>query len=69
VPRDEVENAMKRVYLFRNRLAHHERVVHLALPSRHDLILRLAGWASPETRDWATGLSRVTTVLGQRPQP
>lgn len=50
---------------FRNRIAHHEPVFGRHLEKDYDSILEIAGWMSPEKRDWIDAHSRVREILAQ----
>lgn len=65
--RKQVSTVTERVRLFRNRVAHHERLFHQDLRSRHDDLLKLAMWLDPSARDWILGGSRVLDVMASRP--
>jgi hypothetical protein len=65
--RKDVVTITERVRLFRNRVAHHERLFHQNLLARHDDLLKLAMWLDPEIRDWVLEESRVREVIDARP--
>ena len=62
-----VEDPLRRLHDFRNRLAHHERVWNLDLQGRYNDMLDLLGYVDPAVRAWAEGTSRVTAVMQARP--
>jgi hypothetical protein len=65
--RKDVSTVTERMRLFRNRVAHHERLFHQDLRSRHDELLKLAMWIDPDARDWIAGRSSVLLILQNRP--
>lgn len=62
-----VENPIRRLHEFRNRLAHHQRVWNMDLPARYADMLDVIGFIDPDVRDWADRTSRVAAVLATRP--
>ena len=52
---------------FRNRIAHHERILDRHLAKDFASILDVAGWISPHTRNWILHHSRVDQLLAQSP--
>lgn len=62
-----VEDPVRRLHDFRNRLAHHERVWNLDLKARYGDMLDILGFVDPAVRIWAANASRVTAVLQTRP--
>lgn len=65
--RERVVEVTERIKLFRNRLAHHERVTHLPLRDRHDDLLKIVMWIDPDARDWILAQSRVLDAIAARP--
>jgi hypothetical protein len=67
-PREErdlakLDTRWERLRDLRNRVFHHERVVHyIDLDGQHADLLRMIGWISPELEQIATSLDRFTTV-------
>lgn len=51
----------------RNRIAHHEPVHHLNLTAYHGDLLQILDYIDHDVAAWVGGLSRVPTVLLQRP--
>jgi hypothetical protein len=66
--RGQVVEVTDSIKLFRNRLAHHERIIHNDLRARHDDLLKLAMWLDPDARDWIAVQSKVLAVLADRPR-
>ena len=52
-----VHNALDSIRRLRNRIAHHEKILHRDLRANHETILEIAGWCCPITRDWIASLS------------
>ncbi|MGI3163744.1 hypothetical protein [Pseudooceanicola sp. 200-1SW] len=52
---------------FRNRIFHHEPILHRDLSKEYSQIMELITWLSPEKARWIKQYSRVMTVLRQRP--
>jgi hypothetical protein len=50
------------VRYLRNRLAHHETVLHWDLRKHHDAILRMTRWLSPVAADWCKACSRFDAL-------
>ena len=65
--RAEVALLMSNLVPFRNRLAHHETIVRRPIGEHHSEMLALAGLIDPAARAWIEDLSRVETVLHERP--
>ena len=55
--RKVVHNALDSIRRLRNRIAHHEKILHRDLRANHATILEIAGWCCPVTRDWIASLS------------
>lgn len=53
-----VHNALDSIRRLRNRIAHHEKILHRDLRANHDTVLEIAGWCCPVTRDWIASLSK-----------
>lgn len=62
-----VEDPVRRMHEFRNRIAHHQRIWNLDLPARYTDMLDVLGYIDPDVRAWAAQTSRVPAVLGGRP--
>jgi hypothetical protein len=52
-----VHQALDSIRRLRNRIAHHEKILHRDLRANHATILEIAGWCCPITRDWIASLS------------
>jgi hypothetical protein len=52
-----VHNALDSIRRLRNRIAHHEKILHRDLRANHATILEIAGWCGPVTKDWIASLS------------
>jgi abortive infection bacteriophage resistance protein len=66
--RKDVVTLTERIRLFRNCVAHHERLYHQDVRTRHDDLLKLAMWIDPDARDWISSASRVNAVINARPR-
>lgn len=63
-----VEPPVKRLHVFRNRIAHHEGIWSYPLEDRYADLLLLVGYIDPHIRAWVDRGSRVPSVLAGRPQ-
>lgn len=60
----------KRIRDLRNRVFHHERIVHFTdLDAQHTAILEVVGWISPELHDLTSALDRFSAVRNAGLQP
>jgi hypothetical protein len=50
------------IRFLRNRLSHHETVLHWDLRKHHDAIIRLTGWLSPVAAEWCKACSRFGAI-------
>ncbi|MGY5308744.1 hypothetical protein [Nocardia gipuzkoensis] len=64
-----VYDRLDRLVKLRNRSAHMEPLLGANIPGRLSDCMHLLGYVSPHTRDWCTGMSRVTAINNARPQP
>ncbi|GAB2833803.1 Abi family protein [Streptomyces chlorus] len=62
-----VEDPVKRLHKFRNRIAHHEGIWHLPLEARRDDIQTVLGFIAPAAAAWVVDASRINDVLARRP--
>ncbi|MEV0694705.1 hypothetical protein [Streptomyces sp. NPDC050388] len=62
-----VEDPVKRLHKFRNRIAHHEGIRHLPLEARRDDIQTVLGFIAPVAATWVADASRIDDVLARRP--
>jgi hypothetical protein len=60
--RKQVQNALNAVRRLRNRVAHHEPILHRNLNSDHALILQVVSWMCEETASWIKAHSRFADV-------
>lgn len=65
--RAEIAALMSRLVPFRNRLAHHESVIHHRVGQYCDELLVLIGLIDPLAGEWVRGMSRVDEVLRMSP--
>jgi len=57
--RKEIKRVLEEIRYLRNRVFHHERIVHWSdLPEQHRSIIEVIGWASPEAQEMARALDR-----------
>jgi hypothetical protein len=61
--RETVEAPLARLHVFRNRLAHHQRVWSHAPDERYEDLLTLAGYIDPSLPTWIEATSRVRGTL------
>jgi len=61
--RNAVHKAVNAIRRLRNRVAHHEPILHRKLDEDHDLVLKLISWCCPNTSTWVTVQSRLPAVL------
>lgn len=52
---------------FRNRVFHHEPILHRNITAEHSRIIELIEWLSPNKAAWIRRYSRVMTVVRQKP--
>lgn len=61
--RKALKAKLEEVRSLRNRVFHHERIVHWTdLEAKHASILQVIGWVSPELHEMARSLDRFTTI-------
>lgn len=65
--RETVEAPLSRLHVFRNRLAHHQRVWSHAPEQRYEDLLALAGCIDPALPDWIEATSKVRSALAAKP--
>jgi len=65
--RAEVAALMSKLVPFRNRLAHHETIIHRPINAHYAEMLTLAGLIDPDARAWIEHVSRVEQVMDERP--
>jgi Abi-like protein len=65
--RERVIELTERIKALRNRIAHHERLIHRDLLSQHDDLLKIAMWIDPAARNWIADNSRVRDLINRRP--
>lgn len=66
--RETVEAPLSRLHVFRNRLAHHQRVWSHAPAERYEDLLILAGYIDPALPGWIEATSRVRGTLATKPR-
>ena len=60
--RKDLSGPLKPIRTLRNRVAHHEPVVHWNLPKHHGNIVRITRWLSPAAAAWCDRHSRFGAV-------
>lgn len=60
--RKDLSAPLTPIRVLRNRIAHHEPILHWNLPRHHDAILRVIAWLSPAAADWCIFHSRFRAV-------
>lgn len=63
--RRSLHDRLNRIRRLRNRIVHHEPILHRDLRADHDLILWTLNLLSPEMKTWVEHHSRVLDVLAQ----
>ena len=53
---------ISRIRKLRNRIAHHEPIIHWNLPKYHEEILKVTRWLSPVAEKWTRHHSRFNDV-------
>lgn len=61
--RKEIQGALNAIRRLRNRVMHHERILHRHLVDDHALILEVLGWICPSTQAWVSAHSRFDPAL------
>jgi Abi-like protein len=61
--RKAIHGALNSIRRLRNRIAHHEKILHRDLADDHARIIEIAGWICPETRDWIASLSEFDPIM------
>lgn len=65
--RQNIQDAVKLVNNFRNRIAHHEPILSENAPTVQATILKLVGYCNPVVREWMRHHTTVGEVLRTRP--
>ncbi|MBF6620052.1 MAG: hypothetical protein ITG02_07460 [Patulibacter sp.] len=65
--RERIDRAVLRVYLLRNRIAHHEPLFTRDLAVDHRTIVEITGWICSQTATWVESESTVRAVLERQP--
>ena len=60
--RKDFSGPLTPIRVLRNRIAHHEPVLHWNLPKHHAAIIRLTEWLSPAAAQWSASHSRFGLV-------
>lgn len=65
--RRSMNNPLERLNVLRNRLAHHDSILGVALERRFVEMVQIADWADPAAARWLRDGSRVVGLLQDRP--
>lgn len=60
--RKDLSTPLNKIRLLRNRIAHHEPILHWDLPKHHGAILQVTGWLSAPAATWCRTYSRFDIV-------
>lgn len=60
--RKDLSTPLKPIRVLRNRIAHHEPILHWDLPKHYGAILQVTGWLSAPAATWCRTYSRFDTV-------
>lgn len=66
-PRKSLAGPLTEIRKLRNRIAHHEPIVHYNLPRHHGNIRQIIGWLSPEAEQWCAGCDRFPALYRENP--
>jgi hypothetical protein len=66
VERKEVHKSVNALRRLRNRVAHHEPILHRDLQHDHEQVLRILEWACTRTAGWIAAQSRLPAVLAEQ---
>ena len=61
--RKEILGALNSIRRLRNRVMHHERILHRDLVADHALILKVIGWICPHTQAWVEAHSKFDPAM------
>ena len=62
LPRKSLSGPLKTIRELRNRIAHHESILHYDLPHYHADIRQIIGWLSPEAEQWCAECDRFPAL-------
>jgi len=62
VPRKSLSSPLTTIRKLRNRIAHHEPILHFNLPRHHADIRQIIGWLSPEAEQWCAECDRFPAL-------
>jgi hypothetical protein len=60
--RKDFSTPLMRLRMLRNRIAHHEPILHWDLPKHHASMIELISWLSPVCREWTLKHCRFSSV-------
>jgi hypothetical protein len=61
--RKQLSRPLTPIRLLRNRIAHHEPILHWDLRKHHGAMLEVTGWLSPAAATWCAGVDRFPAVF------
>ena len=67
VNREQLRKQADAALKLRNRISHHEPIIGLDLPAKHDEVIRLIAWMCPATHDWLQPHLTFDQVFRERP--
>ncbi|MGK2285501.1 Abi family protein [Pedomonas sp. V897] len=67
VSRKSLSAPLATIRKLRNRIAHHEPILHYNLPRHHADTRQLIGWLSPEAEQWCAGCDRFPALYQENP--
>lgn len=65
--RKDAHRVLNDVRVLRNRIAHHEPILHRPLPQEYGLVLTAIGWFCSATAAWVGHYSRFNATYAERP--
>lgn len=67
VSRKNLSGPLTTIRKLRNRIAHHEPILHFNLPRHHADIRQIIAWLSPEAEEWCAGCDRFPALYQANP--
>ena len=65
VTKKQIEGPLESIRRLRNRIAHHEPILHMELPELHKDIITVTGYLEPEAAKWIKHYSRFPRIWSQ----
>lgn len=63
----QIARTTRDLNILRNRIFHHEPILHRNLSEDYSTAVRLIGWMSPTTETWVRSLASLPAILRQKP--